>query len=118
MENDKYVVMKADEFSDWQRKSNFWWGHVTRPRLSGDVDEPPGMPEVLEDAVVIRTQDVFAGPGLFAYASAIQTALDIIDMLPGDATKLRQWEKLEPLRDFFQEQAVLAEKSPIKKVPD
>lgn len=34
--------------------------------------------DVLEDAVVIRTGDVFAGPALHAYASNIQVAVSIL----------------------------------------
>jgi len=115
MENDKYVVMKAEEFEQWQTKSNFWWGHVTRPRLPGDVDEPPGLPEVLDDAIVIRKQDVFASSALFAYAHNIQTALEILE---GGSIGKDSMDHLEELRDFFFEQATEAQELKGVKVPD
>jgi hypothetical protein len=111
MENDKYVVFKSEELIEADKK------HL----VLGDLPEP------LKDAVVIRLQDVFAGPGLFAYASAIQTAIDIMDMEAQMLSMHREetWStdprtrmQLEELRDFFAEQAQLAVDHPHKKIPD
>ena len=70
------------------------------------------MDQALDDAVVIRKQDVFAGPGLFAYASCIQTALDIGGLAPSVSARLEQ------LRDWFWQQATDAVGNPRKKLPD
>lgn len=103
MENDKYVVFKAKEFDDW---------------LASDMKAP--IPVALHDAIVIRRQDIFAGPGLFAYANAIQTAIDLMgqDMSALAGWELNQMARLEELRDFFWEQAMMASHEERKKVPD
>jgi hypothetical protein len=66
--DDKYIVFKRDEFNDWAL------GLITvAPR-----------PASLDDAVVIRTQDVFAGPALHTYAAGINIAIRIAGSLTGD----------------------------------
>jgi hypothetical protein len=105
MENDKYVVFKRGEFDGIH---------------SLELKEGAKLPKPLEDAVVIRRQDIFAGPGLFSYANAIQTAIDLIGA-PGElgtVSALNELAKLEELRDFFWEQAMMASHEPNKKVPD
>lgn len=52
----------------------------------------------LDDAVVIRRQDVFAAPALDAYANSIQVAL-MLD--PGNEHAIR----LREIADYFSEQA-------------
>lgn len=110
MDNDKYVVFKRE---DWRKFA----GEVPTSAIQF-------IPPVLEDAIVIRRQDMFAGPGLFAYANAIQTAIDLRH-LQGTSLVLRtkeiqqaQLDRLEELRDFFWEQAMMASHSETKKIPD
>lgn len=101
MRNDKYVVFKRKDWDEY---------------LSGGGDD---IPNLLEDAVVIRPQDIFAAPGLFAYASAIQTAIDLNYLQNGSKSMLPvPVSKLEDLRDFFFEQAQFAQEYPSKKFPD
>lgn len=104
MLNDKYVVFK--------RQDAFQAPKDYEPETG---DEHMLIPThlALEDAIVIRRQDIFAGPGLFAYANAIQTAIDLGTQYPTLDPK-----PLEELRDFFWEQAMMAKDSPVKKVPD
>ena len=110
MENDKYLVFKSDPI-------NTTYDPVKNQYILGGAVE-----RAIYDGVVIRTQDVFAGPGLYAYSAAIQTAIDFIEhrWVGEDITEeegaLR--DNLASLRDFFAEQAELATQHPNKKVPD
>lgn len=54
----------------------------------------------VEDAVVIRKQDVFAAPALDAYSNAITCA---VELMPDDSPHK---ERLKDLADFFHQQAV------------
>lgn len=117
IKNEKYIVMSRADFENWQSASNHWWGHEIRPTLTPQATiEPPPLPMVLEDAVVIRRRDIFAGPGLYAYSHAIQTAIDLMDIAGNWEPDER--ESLEALRDFFADQAQLAVDSPNKHLPD
>ena len=110
MENDKYIVFKSDAFHAWNKA-----------RLEGDIHLT--ILQSLDDAVVIRKQDIFAGPGLHAYAAAIQTGLELLfRQLPPEhemtLEAAHEIEYLTRLRDFFFEQAVEAEHAEGKKLPD
>lgn len=77
-----------------------------------------GIPgELVEDAVVIRRQDVFAPPALDAYANAIQCA---IELLAKDASEPHTFEtmgRLQIIADHFHDQAAKAWTEP-RKIPD
>lgn len=60
MQDEKYIVFKREDFNPWLE--------------SMDCD----CPEVVRDAVVIRTQDIFAGPALDMYAAAVALAAKLI----------------------------------------
>jgi hypothetical protein len=105
LDNDKYVVFKKQEF-------DAWWGETRE-----DMNQRLGH-FALEDAVVIRLQDVFAGPGLYAYANAIQTAIDLQDMEGCGDLGPERTEQLLQLRDFFAAMAQLAVDRSDKKIPD
>ena len=70
MEDNKYVVFKAE-----------------------DYDDPSGTgPTPIDDAVVIRLQDTFAAPALYGYANSIAVAIGILNlhglqMVAGDLQK-------------------------------
>jgi hypothetical protein len=111
--NDKYIVFKSEEWIEWLMSPK-------QRLLPGDK-----LPEMLPDAVVIRRQDIFAGPGLSAYASAIQTYIEafrqIIEVEDGRLfveENVPILGSLIALRDFFHEQAQIAFDHPNKKVPD
>jgi len=84
MLDDKYVVFKKKEWAEANR-------HI-RP-----------MPEPLEDAVVIRCQDVFAPPALDAYGNAILCVIEAMKKMPG-ADKERM-EELQDIADYFHRRA-------------
>ena len=73
MEDDKYVVFKRLEFED--------------------------MPLTLEDATVIRGQDLFAAPALDVYAASISIVLKFGGMT--DETR----KELQNAADYFHERA-------------
>ncbi len=113
----KYVVFKTEELL--QMMGGFL--------PMGDVDCAPVAERMtkaieatmLHDAMVIRSQDVFAGPTLHAYASAVQSTLEIM-AIAGVPSGLMtfQVKSLEELRDRFHEAAVVADSVSTKKLPD
>lgn len=105
LENDKYVVFKKEQFDHWMRRVRAF--------------KPDDHPDMLKDAIVIRRQDIFAGPGLHAYAAAIST---VIEMMEGGVIFPMVMEQNLPqlyaLREFFHAQALLADEYKDKKFPD
>lgn len=63
----------------------------------------------IDDAVVIRRQDLFAAPALHGYAASIDVAIRM-----GDPASMRD---LKAVADYFHEQAVLADAESYK-LPD
>ena len=82
----KYIVFKRDEFM-----------------AEGTAAE-------LEDAVVIRRQDIFAPPALDAYANAMTC---VIEASADD----RMRRQLQPIADYFHDQAAKAWTEE-RKLPD
>ncbi len=59
--SDKYLVFRTEDFTEiWKRR--------------GDGEIPSG----LEDAVVIRKSDLFAGPALHTYSSNISLVVKLL----------------------------------------
>jgi hypothetical protein len=116
MENDKYVVFKRDEFNEWARVMHDAVEEVAEGK---ELNLRVHLNQIsLQDAVVIRKQDVFAAPGLYGYAASIQTAIEVAQRLdPSSLTEEEQW-RLEALRDFFFEQGHEAAEHSPKKIPD
>lgn len=85
LEDDKYVVMQREQFE--------FMMHVAQVGIDETI--------ILKDAVVIRTQDIFSGPGLSAYAMDIQTALDLNAVMGGTVFTLEQAKRLAVMRDYF-----------------
>lgn len=69
MMGSKYKVLKTE---DWE-----WLKGQLEPLLADDSVPVSALPNPLDDAVVIRTQDAFAHSGLVAYAANIQTYLEL-----------------------------------------
>ena len=95
--DEKYVVFKRSEWDASQRGE--------------------GVPTLLDDATVIRSQDVFAGPALHAYASSIETSLEILEALGWDVDSVAV-KRMEDARDYFFQRALEADDVRTKKVPD
>lgn len=71
----------------------------------------------VEDAVVIRRQDVFAPPALDAYANAIQTVIEVLSAAPGFEKDDETIARLRSVADYFHENAVESW-STKRKLPD
>jgi hypothetical protein len=90
---DKYITFKRDDWDDF---------------VTNSTDIAPGAGEnfaqlrSLPDAVVIRRQDLFAGPALHAYSASIAIA----SKLNSDPELTKS---LRNVADYFHEQAVLAD---------
>ena len=73
---------------------------------------------IIDDAVVIRKQDVFAEAGLHAYAANVLTAIEILDQFP-QLTEHVDVQHLQDLADFFHEQAISCSQDMFfRKLPD
>ena len=71
----------------------------------------------LDDAVVIRTGDVFAAPALDAYAANIATAITVIRSVPFNSDLDKAAEGLQKIADYFHE-AALEARDRVSKLPD
>lgn len=97
MPDEKYVVVKRENF----RKTDSPGVFLVEER------------HVLEDAVVIRTQDVFAAGGLSAYAHSIVAYIELLRTMPfmpqpmPNANNLA--EMLQDVADYFMDQSREAE---------
>lgn len=80
--DEKYVVFRR---RDWDAREG-----------EGDL---MNLPEPLDDAVVIRTCDVFAPAGLHAYAHLVHFAVELANFPPNITANL------EATRDYFLERA-------------
>jgi len=99
MPDGKYITFKRADFCIWLE--------AARDMGAFEVEMDPSVME-LEDAVVIRRQDLFAPPALDAYANSIQVALSILN---------HPDEVLSEIADYFHEQAVLSWQTE-RKLPD
>ncbi len=93
MEDDKYVVFKKE---DWDTAY-----------VAGDM-------RPLDDAVVIRRQDIFAAPAFFEYAGQIRTTIEIMKQ---EGCWFEQNHHLEDIADYFMQQGEEAMRSE-RKLPD
>lgn len=90
MGDNKYIVFKREEFM-----------------AEGTAAE-------VEDAVVIRRQDIFAPPALDAYANAIAV---VIEMSKGSSIDGHSIKTLQDIADYFADQAAKAWTEQ-RKLPD
>jgi hypothetical protein len=93
MKDDKYIVFKRGEFEEWLALLAV---EHELPFTSGDI---PEMPSDLEDATVIRGQDLFAAPALDAYAAMIGIVMKFGGMTPETRKELQQ------AADYFHDRA-------------
>lgn len=100
--DEKYIVFKRDEFDRWMS-------------MDDDNCQDISPPEHLRDAVVIRTKDLIAGPGLHAYAANVQTAIEALDFSQRRTDGLASTEvdelisRLSSLADYMHERATEAD---------
>lgn len=108
MRDEKYIVFKREE---WEKKMNALLLEVPQ-EIVADVRAG-----AIQDATVIRCQDIFAAPALSAYADAITTTLEITDLFPREANGQVRAALLKSA-DFFRDRAEEARGWPSKKLPD
>lgn len=99
MKDGKYVVFPL---SAWLEE---WKQHP-------DTDDAPHpltdlQRHRLDDAVVIRTKDIFAGPALHAYAANISTAISILRSVSPPFTDVA--DELQRVADYFSDAAAEAD---------
>ena len=83
MEDDKYITFKRAEFEEWYKRANIRFE----------------IPQALNDATVIRGQDLFAAPALDVYAASIAIVLKFGGM--ADNTR----KELQAAATYFHERA-------------
>lgn len=98
MRDEKYVVFSRTAYNNY---------------LPSQGEAPP--PEI-EDAVVIRTQDIFAAPALYAYANCISTCIEILSQTDDYPTPLLT--RLREISDYFMDRGDEADNHHSRKVPD
>lgn len=103
----KYVVFKKSE-----------WDEVMKPYLGqqGARGYPVPLPDEVEDAVVMRRQDVFAAPAFRVYANSMAASMVVAAKLVAPGLHLES-ETISKIARYFQEQADLSEQED-RKVPD
>lgn len=101
----KYITFKASEFRE----------ACLQRRERSDIPASEVLLDVahLDDAVVIRQKDIFAGTALHAYSAAVQNAVEIMEGLGA-----RVPDYLYDLRDDFAELAEGADAHKAKRLPD
>lgn len=113
MQDEKYVVVKREAFDQLL----IFFADKLSPAVGEALNTFASA--VLEDAVVIRTQDIFATSGLWAYAHTMQTYIELTH-----SQRMMTSEELKNLaeaRDYFSDRANEAERmlaSGRAKVPD
>lgn len=105
MQDGKYITFKRTEF-------NAFMNNLLAQLPSGDEVRVTGATLEVQDAVVIRRQDVFAPPALDAYANLIEAALQI-----ARDTDSEEHEQLVNIADYFHQQAAEAWVTQ-RKLPD
>lgn len=106
MKDDKYITFKREDFL------NFF----TLRSHGIDLED---MPSPIEDAVVIRRQDIFSAPALEAYANSILATVDAAASFAEVPTAEIQakLKKLRDIADYFHDQASEAWLT-VRKLPD
>jgi len=87
VKDEKYIVFKR---SDWEEASQNLGSAWT--------------PEPVDDAVVIRTRDIYAGPAFHAYAHAAMTTLEFMT----EHSPIR--EEIDPVVNYFLDRAEEADR--------
>lgn len=101
MQDDKYVVFKKEELDKWLARHD-------------DLM----MPKRVEDAVVIRCQDVFAPPALDAYGNAILCVIEAHHSVPALVdNNINRLQQLQDIADYFHRRATEAWQMQ-RKLPD
>ena len=117
VENEKYVVFKAKEFVNFLNRTNSLidngWAHD-----GGEIEK--WLEEILiDDAVVIRRQDVFSPPAFDAYANSIMVTIEALKArgITHEGNNPSMVDRLGNIADYFHAQADMAWDTD-RKIPD
>jgi len=99
-EQTKYIVFKADDYAQWFK----------------DGRRIQGLPQAVDDAVVIRLKDPYAASALHAYTNAILTVLDL-DIITENLDPAVYQEQVE-IADYFHQKAMESGDIKQRKFPD
>lgn len=103
----KYVVFKKTE---WDESMS---SYLSQQKARG---YPVPLPDEVEDAVVMRRQDVFAAPAFRVYANSMAASMVVAAKLVAPGLHLES-ETISKIARYFEEQAELSEAED-RKVPD
>lgn len=107
----KYVVFKVE---DWDDYTQYQHSDGTEKTTWEELQA-----KEVEDAVVLRKQDVFTSSALYEYAGQIRTAIEIIKQMWGTYGSQESFiAAMEELAASFTEEAEDAETHYARKVPD
>lgn len=105
----KYLVYKTEDMERWLYSE------------SGPLLDPATVPKPIEDAVVIRRQDMFAPPALDSYSNSIQAAIEAVRAANGDQDITEEAasniKRLRDIADYFHDQASISWDTH-RKLPD
>lgn len=115
--SEKYVVFKVHEFLNFLNKVNSLidngWAHD-----GGEIHK--WMEDILiDDAVVIRRQDVFSPPAFDAYANSIMVTIEALKArgITHEGNNPSMVDRLGGIADYFHAQADMAWDTD-RKIPD
>lgn len=118
----KYIVFKRE---DWKEFWNHWQGEMRKASagMVMDLGVTKLDDSAIDDAVVIRTQDVFSGPALACYANGICVAVDILKKTNVPFGLVREHHdiviaELLEIADYFHQQSEVAFHRTDQKLPD
>lgn len=109
MSDNKYITFKRE---DWRRFCDGMGEDGVHSGGSLGIDINEFAESALEDAVVIRTKDPFAGPALHSYAAGINLYVNLSHVNGEVARHLRE------VAHYFHERALEADSEQIVKLPD
>ena len=106
----KYYVVKAEDIK-WRGRTDEA-GSEGMPRFASITQE-----QVIEDATVIRGQDMFSVPALLAYANTASVTAGTIEAVATDPDQVKKAKRIRKIADYFFERADEAMAS-TQKLPD
>lgn len=114
-QDEKYIVFKRVDFAMLMNEL-YSWNNLAW--IGGEINKR--LDEILiEDAVVIRRQDVFSPPALDMYANSILTAIDALQSygIMRDGNNPTAIDRLHDIAAYFHNQAEMAWGTD-RKIPD
>lgn len=103
VQDEKYVVFKRDDWENFKRNTIFDY----HPQATH------GEPDPIEDATVLRPNDIFTPVALHAYVGAVQSAIEVHEVAGRPVP-----QALYDARDYFLDRAEEADHTGSQRFPD